>query len=160
MAVFVTKQINDPMVHVAFGTVLNSNLFRSIINLSFIFIHLNWTICVLFNPLTLVCTASYMLHYSHWLVWLIEWHKPTDLPQLQSVKLGAFAFRNCHSVVFESKSIFRLMIQICHNSRPFYLVQKLLLAMVAVIEKRLAKYPTTSKIHWQCEVVLKWRMNG
>ena len=59
--------------------------------------HLNWAIFLLFSPLVLVNTVSSMLHHSHWPVWLIGWFELTDLPQLQSVKLGYEAFHDTNS---------------------------------------------------------------
>ena len=100
-----------------------------------------------------------MLHHSHWLVWLIEWFDYTDLPQLQSVKLGAWAFRYVHSVVFESDWMNELMIQICLNYNPFNLVNGLLLVIGVMVERRLALHPTTSRTHWQWEVILNEMMN-
>ena len=75
------------------------------------------------------------------------WFEFTDLPQLQSVKLGNAAFQYVHSVVFESDGMDGLMIQICLNYNPFDLVIMLLMVMVVMIEKRLALNPTTTRTH-------------
>ena len=77
----------------------------------------------------------------------MDWFEFTDLPQLQSVKLGNAAFYNVHSVVFESDGMDRLMIQICLNYNPFNLVWRLFMVMVVMIESRLAMNPTTSRTH-------------
>ena len=52
----------------------------------------------------------------------MDWFEFTDLPQLQSVKLGSWAFNRVHTVVFESDRMDGLMIQICLNYNPFNLV--------------------------------------
>ena len=77
----------------------------------------------------------------------MDWFEFTDLPQLQSVRLGEAAFDYVHSVVFESDRMDGLMIQICLNYNPFYLVMELLLVMVIIIERRLAMNPTTTRTH-------------
>ena len=77
----------------------------------------------------------------------MDWFEFTDLPQLQSVKLGLEAFQSIHSVVFESDRMDGLMIQICLDYNPFNLVHGLLQVMVVMIEKRLAMNPTTSRTH-------------
>ena len=77
----------------------------------------------------------------------MDWFEFTDLPQLQSVKLGGFAFNDVHSVVFESDRMDGLMIQICQNYNPLNLVYVLLGVMVVMIERRLTKNLTTSRIH-------------
>ena len=46
-----------------------------------------------------ILTGTILTHYSF-----------TALPDLRSVNLGEYAFHDCHSVVFESESIIRLMI--------------------------------------------------
>ena len=74
----------------------------------------------------------------------MDWFEFTDLPQLQSVKLGSFAFAHVHSVVFESDRMDGLMIQICLNYNPFDLVGRLFVVMVVMIERRLAMNPTTT----------------
>ena len=66
----------------------------------------------------------------------MDWFEFTDLPQLQSVKLGDWAFRDVHSIVFESDGMDGLMIQICLNYNPFDLVDVLYLVMVVLIERR------------------------
>ena len=66
----------------------------------------------------------------------MDWFEFTDLPQLQSVKLGSWAFEYVHSVVFESDRMDGLMIQICLNYNPFNLVEVLLLVMMMIIERR------------------------
>ena len=76
----------------------------------------------------------------------MDWFEFTDLPQLQSVEFGMYAFYRVHSVVFESDGMDGLMIQICLNYNPFYLAMKLLMVMI-VIERRLAMHPTTSRTH-------------
>ena len=77
----------------------------------------------------------------------MDWFELTDLSQLQSVKLGQYAFNRVHSVVFESDRIDGLMIQICLNYNPFNLVVELLLVMVVLIERRLVINPTTTRTH-------------
>jgi len=77
----------------------------------------------------------------------MEWFEFTDLPQLQSVKLGYWAFHDVHSVVFESDRMDGLMIQICLNYNPSNLVVGLLLVMVMMIERRLTLKPTTTRTH-------------
>ena len=77
----------------------------------------------------------------------MDWFEFTDLPQLQSVKLGDSAFANVHSVVFESDRIDGLMIQICLNYNPFNLMNGLLLVIILIIERRFAMNPTTTRTH-------------
>ena len=77
----------------------------------------------------------------------MDWFEFTDRPQLQSVYLGRAAFAYVHVVVFESDRMDGLMIQICLNYNPFYLVMELLLVMVIIIERRLAMNPTTTRTH-------------
>ena len=77
----------------------------------------------------------------------MNWFEFTDLPQLQSVYLGYYAFDYVHSIVFESDRMDGLMIQICLNYNPFNLVEGLLQVMVVIIEKRLAMIPTTTRTH-------------
>ena len=77
----------------------------------------------------------------------MDWFEFTDLPQLQSVKLGQFAFHDVHSIVFESDRMDGLMIQICLNYNPFNLVDVLYLVMVVLIDRRLVINPTTSRTH-------------
>ena len=77
----------------------------------------------------------------------MDWFEVTDLPQLQSVKLGWYAFLFFHSVVFESDRMDGLMIQICLNYNPFNLMYMLLKVMVVMIERRLAMNPTTTRTH-------------
>ena len=77
----------------------------------------------------------------------MDWFDLTDLPQLQSVKLGISAFHDVHSAVFESDRKDGLMIQICLNYNPFNLVMEPLMVMVVMIERRLAIYPTTTRTH-------------
>ena len=77
----------------------------------------------------------------------MDWFEFTDLPQLQSVKLGSLAFIVVQSIVFESDGMDGLMIQICLNYNPFDLVIMLLMVMVVMIEKRLALNPTTTRTH-------------
>ena len=77
----------------------------------------------------------------------MDWFEFTDLPQLQSVKLGYSAFDYVHSVVFESDRMDGLMIQICLNYNPFNLVMELFKVMVVMIERRLAMNPTTTRTH-------------
>ena len=77
----------------------------------------------------------------------MDWFEFTDLPQLQSVKLGGAAFEYVHTVVFESDRMDGLMIQICLNYNPFNLVFMLFGVMVVMIERRLAKHPSTSRTH-------------
>ena len=64
----------------------------------------------------------------------MDWFEFTDLPQLQSLKLGVFAFNDVHSIVFESDRMDGLMIQICRNYNQFNLVVGLLQVMVVMIE--------------------------
>ena len=77
----------------------------------------------------------------------MDWFEFTDLPQLQSVKLGGVAFEHVHSVVFESDGMDGLMIQICLNYNPFNLVGRLFVVMVVMIERRLLMNPTTTRTH-------------
>ena len=77
----------------------------------------------------------------------MDWFEFTDLPQLQSVTLGDWAFRDVHSIVFESDGMDGLMIQICRNYNPFNLVIVLLKVMVVMIERRLTKNPSTTRTH-------------
>ena len=77
----------------------------------------------------------------------MDWFEFTDLPQLQSVKLGGVAFEHVHSVVFESDGMDGLMIQICLNYNLSNLVRKLLMVIVVMIERRLALNPTTTRTH-------------
>ena len=65
----------------------------------------------------------------------MDWFEFTDLPQLQSLTLGVYAFEYVHSVVFESDRMDGLMIQICLNYNPFNLVEVLYLVMVVLVEK-------------------------
>ena len=66
----------------------------------------------------------------------MDWFEFTDLPQLQSVKLGGLAFNRVHTVVFESDRMDGLMIQICLNYNPFDLVDILLWVIMVLIERR------------------------
>ena len=77
----------------------------------------------------------------------MDWIELTDLPQLQSVKLGYAAFQYVQSIVFESNGMEGLIIQICLNYNPFYLIHGLLMVMVVMIERRLAMNPTTTRTH-------------
>ena len=77
----------------------------------------------------------------------MDWFEFTDLPQLQSVKLGSYAFYYVQSAVFESDRMDGLMIQICLNYNPFNLVEVLLKVIGVMIERRLAMNPTTSRTH-------------
>ena len=77
----------------------------------------------------------------------MDWIKFTDLPQLQSVKLVDWAFRDVHYIVFESDGMDGLMIQICLNYNPFNLVEGLFMVIGVIIERLLAKHPLTSRTH-------------
>ena len=77
----------------------------------------------------------------------MDWFEFTDLPQLQSVKLGNGAFNRVHTVVFESDRMDGLIIQICLNYNPFNLVMMLYLVIIVMIEGRLAMHPTTTRTH-------------
>ena len=77
----------------------------------------------------------------------MDWFEFTDLPQLQSVKLGNAAFYYVHSIVFESDRMDGLMIQICLKYNPFNLVGRLFVVMMVMIEKRLSLNPTTTRTH-------------
>ena len=66
----------------------------------------------------------------------MDWFEFTDLPQLQSVKLGDLAFIRVHSIVIESDRMDGVMMQICLNYNPFNLVDVLYLVMVVLIERR------------------------
>ena len=77
----------------------------------------------------------------------MDWFEVTDLPQLQSLKLGRAAFNRVHTVVFESDRMDGLMIQICLNYNPFNLVNVLLIVIMVMIERRLAKHPLTTRTH-------------
>ena len=75
----------------------------------------------------------------------MDWFEFTDLPQLQSVIISGGAFDYVHSVVFESDRKDGLMIQICLNYNPFNLAEVLLMVIVVIIERRLARNPTTTR---------------
>ena len=75
----------------------------------------------------------------------MDWFELTDLPQLQSVSLSVKAFFSVHSIVFESDRKDGLMIQICLNYNPFNLAEVLLMVIVVIIERRLARNPTTTR---------------
>ena len=77
----------------------------------------------------------------------MDWFEFTDLPQLQSLKLGECAFDYVQSAVFESDGMDGLMIQICLNYNPFNLIGVLFGVMVVMIERRLALNPTTTRTH-------------
>ena len=77
----------------------------------------------------------------------MDWFEFTDLPQLQSVKLGMYAFDRVHSIVFESDRMDGLMNQICLNYNPFDLIDMLLMVIGVMIERRLAVIPTTTRTH-------------
>ena len=77
----------------------------------------------------------------------MDWFELIDLPQLQSVKLGNGAFSSVRSIVFESDRMDGLMIQICLNYNPFDLVHQLFMVIIVLIERRLAKHPTTTITH-------------
>ena len=77
----------------------------------------------------------------------MDWFELTDLPQLQSLKLGLEAFHDVQSVVFESDRMDGMMIQICLNYNPFNLVMEPLMVIIVLIEKRLALHPSTSRTH-------------
>ena len=77
----------------------------------------------------------------------MDWFEFTDLPQLQSVKLGGLAFDRVHSIVFESDRMDGLMSQICLNYNPLNLVVELFMVMVVMIDGRLALNPTTTRTH-------------
>ena len=77
----------------------------------------------------------------------MDWFEFTDLPQLQSVVLHYFAFEDVHSIVFESDRMDGLMIQICLNYNPFYLVMMLYLVIIVMIERRFVMNPTTTITH-------------
>ena len=77
----------------------------------------------------------------------MDWFELTDLPQLQSVKLGESTFNHVHSVVFESDRMDGLMIQICQCYNPFDLVVGLFVVMLVLIDRRLVINPTTTRTH-------------
>ena len=77
----------------------------------------------------------------------MDWFEFTDLPQLQSVKLGYWAFRDVHYIVFESDGMDGLMIQICLNYNPFDLVHVHLMVMIVMIERRLVMNPSITRTH-------------
>ena len=77
----------------------------------------------------------------------MDWFEFTDLPQLQSLKLGNGAFLNVHSAVFESDRMDGLMNQICLNYNPFDLVGMLFEVMVIMIERRFATNPSITRTH-------------
>ena len=151
--------VNELMVPVELWIVPNSNPLSFFLGHARIIIHLNWIISFLFNPLILVVGVSVGLHPSHWLVWLMDWFEFTDLPQLQSVKLGMYAFWCVHSVVFESDWMDGLMIQICQCYNPFDLVHVHLMVIIVMIERRLVMNPSITRTHWLCEVRLNKLMN-
>ena len=70
---------------------------------------------------------------------VVSFESFTDLPQLQSVKLGYSAFYDVHSVVFESDGMSGLMIQICQICRLLNLIMVLLMVMIMIIERRLLR---------------------
>ena len=76
----------------------------------------------------------------------MDWFEFTDLPQLQSLKLGNGAFYYVQSAVFESDGMDGLMIQICLNYNLFDLLV-LLFGVMVMIEKRLVMNPTTTGTH-------------
>ena len=63
----------------------------------------------------------------------MDWFEFTDLPQLQSLKLGNGAFCYVQSAVFESDRMDGLMIQICRNYNPFNLVVEPLMVIMTTI---------------------------
>ena len=77
----------------------------------------------------------------------MDWFEFTDLPQLQSVKLGYHAFACVHSVAFESDGMDGLMIQICLNYNSLNLVMELFKVIIVMIERRLALHPSTTITH-------------
>ena len=77
----------------------------------------------------------------------MDWFEVTDLPQLQSLKLGRAAFNRVHTVVFESDRMDGVMIQICLNYNPFNLIMVLFKVMLVMIERRLAKHPSITRTH-------------
>ena len=77
----------------------------------------------------------------------MDWFEFTDLPQLLSVKLGFHAFAYVHSIVFESDRMDGMIIQICLNYNPFYLVHVHLMVIGVMIERRLTMDPTTIRTH-------------
>ena len=91
--------------------------------------------------------------------WGVTSFELSNLPQLQSVKLGVCAFRDVHSVVFESDWLNGLMIQICQNYSLLTLVYSLFKVMSVMFERRLTIHRSTTRTHWQCEVRLNETMN-
>ena len=77
----------------------------------------------------------------------MDWFEFTDLPQLQSIKLGYGAFNRVQSVVFKSDRMDGLMIQICLNYNPFNLIIMLCQVIRVIIEGRLTIHPTTTRTH-------------
>ena len=77
----------------------------------------------------------------------MDWFEFIDLPQLQSVYLGYYAFDYVHSIVFESDGMDGLMIQICLNYNPLNLVMELFKVIIVMIERRLALHPSTTITH-------------
>ena len=77
----------------------------------------------------------------------MDWFEFTDLPQLQSLTLGSYAFYYVHTVVFESDRMDGLMIQICLNYNLFNLVGRLFVVICVKIDGRFAEYPTTTRTH-------------
>ena len=77
----------------------------------------------------------------------MDWFEFTDLPQLQSVKLGNVVFNHVHSIVFESDRMDGLMIQICLNYNPFDLIRVLFMVMIVMIDRRLVMNPTPTITH-------------
>ena len=61
--------------------------------------------------------------------------------------LGHGAFRDVHSVVFESDGMDGLIIQICQNYNPFNLVGLLFMVIGVMIERRLEVNPSTGRTH-------------
>ena len=76
------------------------------------------------------------------LFWSVNRLELNNLTSLQILYIGNGCFGKVR--VFELDG---LMIQICLNYNPFNLVIMLLLVMIVMIERRLAKHPTTSRTH-------------
>ena len=85
---------------------LNCNQSNWVMKHSGILHHLWCRIFLLFNRLSLVSVVSMMLHPFRWLVWLYGRFDWIDLPQLQSVKLGGYAFYE--AISFELSNLFTL----------------------------------------------------
>ena len=89
--------VNEAMVHVEWWIVLNSNPLQSTVIPLMTITYSNWNHFPLSTLLMSSMAPIIESDHSHWLVCLVDWFEFSDLPQLQSVKLGDEAFRNTKS---------------------------------------------------------------